>query len=142
MRRFFGTLFGAALLFGSHVAPVFANQDESLSGWYNALQNADVSALEGAMAAEDFSPFEYKVTDLGIEQNRSEFIASMDEWLGAISGGSIDYKIKEEFEGGFTVSVCYRFKDSEFLAEEEVGVYDTKITGVSQTGKGNTCAGF
>lgn len=128
--------------------PTFASaqttlkKDESLTAWYAALQKADVVAMEGLMAPEDFSPFKYEITDLAVEQNREEFIESMAEWAGAISGGSIDYKITEEGEGFFTALVCYRFVSSELLAEENVGVYDTKITSVAQVAKGDSCADF
>lgn len=117
-------------------------KDESLTAWYTALQKADVTAMEGLMIPEDFSPFAYEITDLGIEQNRKEFIESMAEWAGAISGGSIDYKITEEGEGFLKAMVCYRFVGSELLAEETVGVYDTKITSVAQVAKGDSCADF
>ena len=117
-------------------------KDESLTAWYAALQKPDVSAIESLMAPEDFSPFKYEITDLGIEQNRKEFIESMTEWAGAISGGSIDYKITEEGEGFYTALVCYRFVGSELLAEENIGVYDTKITSVAQVAKGDSCADF
>ena len=117
-------------------------KDDSLTAWYAALQKADVTAMESLMAPEDFSPFNYEVTDLGIEQNRKEFIESMAEWAGAINGGSIDYKITEEGEGFFKALVCYRFVDSELLAEENVGVYDTKITYIAQAAKGDSCANF
>ena len=117
-------------------------KDESLTAWYAALQKADVTAMEGLMIPEDFSPFAYEITDLGIEQNRKEFIESMAEWAGAISGGSIDYKITEEGEGFFTALVCYQFVGSEFLAEETVSVYDTKITSIAQVAKGDSCADF
>lgn len=125
---------------------VFAQElpktDESLTAWYAALQKPDVTALEALMAPEDFSPFEYEIKDFEVTQNRKEFIASMDEWLGAIAGGTIEYKITEAYEGGYNVLVCYRFVDSELLAAEEVGVYDTKITRVSQVSKGDKCADF
>ena len=117
-------------------------KDESLTAWYAALQKADVTAMEGLMAPEDFSPFTYEITDLGIEQNRKEFIESMAEWAGAISGGTIDYKITEEGEGFYTALVCYLFVGSDLLAEENVGVYDTKITSVAQVAKGDSCADF
>lgn len=117
-------------------------KDESLTAWYAALQKADVEALQGLMAPEDFAPFTYKVTDLDIEQNREQFIDSMAEWAGAINGGSIDYKITQEGEHTYTALVCYRFVGSELLAEESVGVYDTKITSVSQSAKADSCADF
>ena len=117
-------------------------KDESLTAWYVVLQKPDVAAMEGLMAPESFSPFKYEITDLGIEQNRKEFIESMAEWAGAINGGSIDYKITEAGEGFFTALVCYRFVGSEFLAEENVAVYDTKITSIAQVAKGDSCADF
>lgn len=116
--------------------------DESLTAWYAALQKPDITALQEMMAPEDFAPFEYEIKDFEVKQNREEFIASMDEWLGAISGGSIEYKITDAYEGGYSVLVCYRFVDSELLASEDVGVYDTKITGISQVAKGDKCIGF
>ena len=123
-------------------AQTTVEKDESLTAWYAALQKPDVAAMESLMAPEDFSPFKYEITDLGIEQNRKEFIESMAEWAGAINGGSIDYKITEEGEGFFKALVCYRFVGSELLAEENVGVYDTKITSIAQAAKGDSCADF
>ena len=117
-------------------------EDASLTAWYAALQKPHVEALESLMAPDDLSPFEYDIKDLSVKQNREEFIASMDEWVGAIAGGSIEYKITEAYEGGFNVLVCYRFVGSQLLAAEEVGVYDTKITRVSQVSKGDKCTGF
>lgn len=116
--------------------------NESLTAWYAALQKPDVVALQEMMSPEDFAPFEYEIKDFDVKQNRKEFIASMDEWFGAISGGSIAYKITDAYEGGYSVLVCYRFVGSELLAAEDVSVYDTKITGISQVGKGDKCTGF
>ena len=72
------------------VLPAYSQeQDASLTAWYKALEKADVSALQSQMIPEDFSPFEYTIADLGVTQNRAEFIDSMAEWAGAIAGGSI-----------------------------------------------------
>lgn len=118
-------------------------QDASLTAWFSALEKPDIVALEMLMAPEDFSPFEYEIIDFDVKQNRKEFLASMPEWVGAISGGSIEYRIIDAFEGGFTALVCYHFPGGDFLAEEEIGVYDTRITGIRQTGKDDDgCPGF
>ncbi|MEP1441692.1 MAG: hypothetical protein ABJK39_01635 [Hyphomicrobiales bacterium] len=124
------------------MAQTTVEKEESLTAWYAALQKVDVAAMEGLMAPEDSSPFKYEITDLSVEQNRKEFIESMAEWAGAISGGSIDYKITEKGEGFYRALVCYRFVGSELLAEETVSVYDTKITSVAQIAKGDSCADF
>lgn len=133
---------GCAFVASSVFAQDLPKTDESLTAWYAALQKPDVEGLKALMVPEDFSPFEYEIKDFDVKQNRAEFIASMDEWLGAISGGSIEYKITDAYEAGYSVLVCYRFVESELLAEEVVGVYDTKITSVSQLGKGDKCTGF
>ena len=142
MKSLLGILLGSVLVASSVFAQDLPKTDESLTAWYAALQKPDVTALEALMAPEDFSPFEYEIKDFDVKQNRKEFIASMDEWLGAIAGGTIEYKITDAYEGGYNVLVCYRFVSSELLAAEEVGVYDTKITGVSQVSKGDKCTDF
>ncbi|MGC4034130.1 MAG: hypothetical protein QM754_20815 [Tepidisphaeraceae bacterium] len=40
-----------------------------------------------------------RLDDIGIEQSKQEFIASMDEWQGAVSGAAIRHRI-EKTEGG------------------------------------------
>lgn len=65
----------------------------------------------------------------------------MAEWIGAIDGGTIEYKIVDTYEGGYTALVCYHFPDSELLAEEHVGIEDDRITGLSQTAKSEDCSG-
>jgi len=117
-------------------------KDDSLTAWYIALQKADVPAMEALMAPDDVTPFKYTISDLGIEQNRKEFIESMAEWVGAIDGGSIEYKITTSSKHTYTALVCYRFVGSEFLAEENIGILDTKITSIAQTSKGDSCADF
>ncbi|MEP3524047.1 MAG: hypothetical protein ABJN24_01335 [Hyphomicrobiales bacterium] len=142
MKRTLSIAAGLVLTATTVFAQELPKTDESLTAWYAALQKPDAIALEALMAPEDFVPFQYEIKDFEVTQNRKEFIASMDEWLGAISGGTIEYKITDAYEGGYNVLVCYRFVESELLAAEAVGVYDTKITGVSQAGKGDKCTGF
>ena len=142
MKKALGLIVGSFFAVSSVYAQDLPKEDESLTAWYAALQKPDVTALEALMAPENFSPFEYEIKDFDVKQDRKEFIASMDEWLGAIAGGTIEYKITEAYEGGYKVLVCYRFVDSELLAAEEVGVYDTKITRVSQVSKGDKCTDF
>jgi len=114
--------------------------DNILTAWYQALESADVEALENLMAPENVTPFHYDIKDLNISQNRQEFIDSMAEWVGVIDGGTIEYKIIDGDKAGYKALVCYHFSDSEFLSEENVSIEDDKITGFSQTAKSQDCS--
>ena len=113
-----------------------------LGAWYKALEEANVEKLEELMAPEAVQPFQYEITDLGISQSRSEFIDSMAEWVGAIDGGTITYKITASQASTVTTLVCYQFPDSNFLAEELVELRDQKIIGIKQAGKSDNCEAF
>ena len=43
------------------------------------------------MLAEDAR---IRLDDLGIEQTKAEFIASLDEWQGAVAGAQIRHKVE------------------------------------------------
>lgn len=116
--------------------------DQTLAAWYKALEAANIEALENLMAPEEAHPFQFEIVDLGVSQNRAEFIDSMAEWVGAIDGGRIDYKITGQSANSVTAKVCYYFPDNNFMAEEIIGLADDRITGVKQESKGDTCEGF
>ncbi|MEM8794213.1 MAG: nuclear transport factor 2 family protein [Pseudomonadota bacterium] len=135
--------FTSALCLTLAMAPAVAEDGMSpIMRWYDALEIADVPSLSALIHTDEKQPFRYEVADLGITQNRDEFIASMAEWVGAISGGRIDHKVTDTTDGGVTAMVCYRFTDSELLAEEKIVLKDDKITAVTQTAKGDSCSEF
>lgn len=82
--------------------------------WYTAL--AAVNRTE----ITDLLSDKAKITlgDLDIEQNKTEFIASLDEWEDAMKGSTIRHALESDENGAVTVTVCYKFPDNEALGRE------------------------
>ncbi|WP_136619853.1 MULTISPECIES: nuclear transport factor 2 family protein [Mesorhizobium] len=126
----------AALL----VAIIAARADDRaiISRWYSALLVADRTELSDLLADD----VRIKLDDLGIVQSRQEFIASIDEWKGAVAGAAIRHRI-EKSEGGITTVVaCYDFPNNDVLMQETFAVTDNRITASSQAAIAENCDGF
>lgn len=107
------TALAALLIFGLSSLPAAA--DEGLmERWYQALLAVDRDGLS-ALLAEDAI---IRLTDLGAEQSKSEFIASMDEWQIAVEGASIRHRIVDEQGAVTTVLACYDFPANDVLMQE------------------------
>ncbi len=85
-----------------------------VNGWYNALSSVDRAAI-GALLDDDAR---ITLGDLDIEQNKSEFIQSLDEWEDAMRGSTLRHNIESDSGGLVTVLVCYSFPDNESLTRE------------------------
>ncbi|RUY12175.1 nuclear transport factor 2 family protein, partial [Mesorhizobium sp. M7A.F.Ca.US.005.03.2.1] len=83
-----------------------------------------------------------KLDDLGIVQSKQEFIASIDEWKGAVAGAAIRHRIEKSEGGVTTVVACYDFPNNDMLMQETFAVTDNRITASSQAAIAENCDGF
>ncbi|MBN9216761.1 MAG: nuclear transport factor 2 family protein [Mesorhizobium sp.] len=130
---FFAT---AALL----TAIVVARADDSalISRWYSALLVADRTELADLLADD----VRIKLDDLGVMQSKQEFIASLDEWKGAVAGAQIRHRIAKSEGGVTTVIACYDFPGNDILMQETFAVADNHITASSQAAIAENCDDF
>ena len=126
----------AALL----IAIVAARADDGavISRWYSALLVADRTELADLLADD----VRIKLDDLGIVQGKQEFIASLDEWKGAVAGAAIRHRIEKSEGGVTTVIACYDFPDNDMLMQETFAVTNNRITASSQAAIAENCEGY
>ncbi|BCG70072.1 hypothetical protein MesoLj113a_12300 [Mesorhizobium sp. 113-1-2] len=126
----------AALL----IAIVAARADDGavISRWYSALLVADRTELADLLADD----VRIKLDDLGIVQSKQEFIASLDEWKGAVAGAAIRHRIEKSEGGVTTVIACYDFPDNDMLMQETFAVTDNRITASSQAAIAENCEAY
>jgi hypothetical protein len=129
-------LAAAALL----VAIIAARADDGaiISRWYAALLVADRTELADLLADD----VRIKLDDLGIVQGKQEFIASLDEWKGAVAGAAIRHRIEKSEGGVTTVIACYDFPNNDMLMQETFAVTDSRITASSQAAIAENCEDY
>ncbi|AMX95637.1 nuclear transport factor 2 family protein [Mesorhizobium sp. M7A.F.Ca.CA.001.09.2.1] len=129
--------FAAAALL---LAIIAARADDRalISRWYSALLVADRTELSDLLADD----VRIKLDDLGIVQSKQEFIASIDEWKGAVAGAAIRHRIEKSEGGVTTVVACYDFPNNDMLMQETFAVTDNRITASSQAAIAENCDGF
>jgi hypothetical protein len=130
------TFVAAALLFS--IIPVRADDGAIISRWYSALLVADRTELSDLLADD----VRIKLDDLGIVQSKQEFIASIDEWQGAVAGAEIRHRIEKSEGGVTTVIACYDFPNNDMLMQETFAVTDNRITASSQAAIAENCDGY
>ena len=130
-------VFAAAALL---IAIVAARADDGaiISRWYSALLVADRTELADLLADD----VRIKLDDLGIVQSKQEFIASLDEWKGAVAGAAIRHRIEKSEGGVTTVIACYDFPDNDMLMQETFAVTDNRITASSQAAIAENCEAY
>lgn len=106
--------------------------------WYQALLTVDRDSLS-ALLAEDAI---IKLTDLGVEQSKSDFIASMDEWQAAVEGATIRHRIVETQGAVTTVLACYDFPANDILMQETFTVSASLIIENTQATVAENCDSF
>jgi hypothetical protein len=126
----------AALL----VAIIAARADDGaiISRWYSALLVADRTELSDLLADDA----RIKLDDLGVVQSKQEFIASIDEWKGAVAGAAIRHRIEKREGGVTTVIACYDFPNNDMLMQETFAVTGSRIIASSQAAIAENCDGF
>ncbi|MBZ9908819.1 nuclear transport factor 2 family protein [Mesorhizobium sp. BR115XR7A] len=130
-------VFSAAALM---IAIVAARADDRaiISRWYSALLVADRTELADLLADD----VRIKLDDLGVVQSKQEFIASLDEWKGAVAGAAIRHRIEKTEGGVITVIACYDFPNNDMLMQETFAVSDNRITASSQAAIAENCEGY
>ena len=126
----------AALLFS--LAPARADDGAIIDRWYSALLVADRTELSDLLADD----VRIKLDDLGVVQSKQEFIASIDEWKGAVAGAAIRHRIEKSEAGVTTVIACYDFPNNDMLMQETFAVTGNRITASSQAAIAENCDGF
>ncbi|ESY70630.1 nuclear transport factor 2 family protein [Mesorhizobium sp. M0051] len=122
------------------IATIAARADDraTISRWYSALLVADRTELSDLLSDD----VRIKLDDLGIVQSKQEFIASIDEWKGAVAGAAIRHRIEKSEGGVTTVVACYDFPNNDMLTHESFAVADNRITASSQVAIAENCDGF
>ncbi|RWA80537.1 DUF4440 domain-containing protein [Mesorhizobium sp.] len=137
MHRHFRSVLAAVALLFSLLA---ARADDSviIDRWYSALLAADRTELSALLADDARMTLE----DLGVVQNKQEFIASIDEWQGAVAGATIRHRIEKSENGETTVLACYDFPENDTLMRETFTVLGGRITASTQTAIAQDCSGY
>lgn len=130
--------FFAALTLLTAIVVARADDSALISRWYSALLVADRTELADLLADD----VRIKLDDLGIMQSKQEFIASLDEWKGAVAGAEIRHRIARSEGGVTTVIACYDFPGNDILMQETFAVADDHITASSQAAIAENCDGF
>jgi hypothetical protein len=129
-------LAAAALLFS--VISAGADDGALIGRWYAALLVADRTELSDLLADD----VRIKLDDLGVVQTKQEFIASIDDWEGAVAGAEIRHRIEKTEGGVITVIACYDFPNNDVLMQETFAIADNRITASSQAAIAENCDSY
>lgn len=128
----------AVVLYALMLLPARADENAVIDRWYSALLAADRISLAG-MLADDAR---IRLQDVDTEQDKQQFLASMDAWKGAVSGATIRHRIESTENGLVSVVVCYDFPGNDLLTREVFALTDERITASSQATIAENCDGF
>ncbi|TPI55385.1 MULTISPECIES: nuclear transport factor 2 family protein [unclassified Mesorhizobium] len=115
-----------------------ADDGAIISRWYSALLVADRTELSDLLADN----VRIELDDLGIVQGKQEFIASLDEWKGAVAGAAIRHRIEKNEGGVTTVIACYDFPDNDMLMHETFAIAGDRITASTQKALAESCEAY
>ena len=138
MDRIWRRFFLAAALLLYPIAGASADDGALLDRWYSALLVADRTELSDLLDDDA----RMKLDDIGIVQNKREFIASIDEWQGALVGAEIRHRIEKKENGRTTVIACYDFPENDTLTRETFIVADGRITASTQVAIAQDCSAY
>jgi hypothetical protein len=137
MRACQGLLFAAVLLLFP-VVGARADDGAVIDRWYSALLVADRTELSDLLADD----VRMRLDDIGVVQDKQEFIASIDEWQGAVAGAAIRHRIEKRENGETTVIACYDFPENDTLMRETFTVVAGRIAASTQTAVAQDCEGY
>ncbi|TPN83788.1 nuclear transport factor 2 family protein [Mesorhizobium sp. CU2] len=138
MRRFSGRYVLAAVMLLCSIAAASADDGAIIDRWYSALLVADRSELTELLADNA----RMKLDDIGVIQTKQDFIASIDEWQGAVAGAEIRHRIEKSENGQTTVLACYDFPSNDTLMRETFTVAAGRITASTQTAVAQDCSAY
>ncbi|TIR19841.1 MAG: nuclear transport factor 2 family protein [Mesorhizobium sp.] len=128
----------AATLLMSSLVRASADDGAIIDRWYSALLVADRSELSDLLADD----VRMKLDDIGVVQTKEDFIASIDEWQGAVAGAAIRHRIEKSENGETTVLACYDFPNNDTLMRETFTVARGRIVASTQTAVAQDCSGY
>ena len=91
-----------------------AAQETVVDQWYAALAAADRGKLQSLLADDA----KIRLNDLGVEQSKAEYVASLDEWEAAVAGATIRHRVERSEGAVTTVIACYDFPANDVLLRE------------------------
>lgn len=127
----------AAVLFCLAYMPAIAQQPVT-EEWYAALAVADRARLESLLADNA----KIRLTDLGVEQTKAEFVDSLDEWEAAVKGATIRHRIESSNAAVTTVIACYDFPANDTLLRETFRIEAGLILENNQDAIAETCEAY
>jgi hypothetical protein len=95
MHRSWWRFFLAAALLASTIVRASADDGAIIDRWYSALLVADRTELSELLADN----VRLNLDDIGVVQTKRDFIASIDEWQGAVAGAVIRHRIEKSENG-------------------------------------------
>ena len=138
MQRSWWRIFLTAVLLLSWFVRASADDGAIIDRWYSALLVADRTELSDLLADD----VRMKLDDIGVVQTKEDFIASIDEWQGAVAGAAIRHRIEKSEKGETTVLACYDFPSNDTLMRETFTVAGGRITASTQTAVAQDCSGY
>jgi hypothetical protein len=122
------------------LATTYARADDNdvIERWYAALLATDRAAISDLLSDDA----RIKLDDLGVEQSKVEFIASMDEWETAAAGATIRHRVEKAEAGVTTVIACYDFPANDIMMRETFAIAGDRITASSQAAIAETCDAY
>jgi len=138
MQRNRWRVFVTAALLMSTIVRASADDGAVIDRWYSALLVADRTELSELLADD----VRMKLNDIGVIQTKQDFIASIDEWQGAVAGATIRHRIEKSENGETTVLACYDFPSNDMLMRETFTVAGGRITASTQTAVAQDCSAY
>jgi protein-tyrosine phosphatase len=106
--------------------------------WYAALAAADRAGLERLLSDDA----RIKLTDLGVEQTKAEFVAALENWEQAVEGTTIRHRIESDNGQQATVLACYDFPENDLLLRETFRIEGGLIRESSQAFVSDNCDAY
>ncbi len=138
MQRSWWRVFLAAALLVTSIVRAGADDGAVIERWFSALLVADRTELSDLLSDD----VRMKLDDIGVVQSKEDFIASIDEWQGAVAGAAIRHRIEKSEKGETTVLACYDFPNNDTLMRETFTVAGGRITASTQKAVAQDCSGY
>ncbi|TPI11399.1 nuclear transport factor 2 family protein [Mesorhizobium sp. B4-1-3] len=138
MRRISWRIILAATLLMSSLVRASADDGAVIDRWYSALLVADRTELSELLSDD----VRMKLDDIGVVQSKQDFIASIDEWRGAVAGAAIRHRVEKSENGETTVLACYDFPSNDTLIRETFTVAGGRIVASTQTAVAQDCSAY
>jgi hypothetical protein len=131
-------LLAVAALLAAPPPSFAAGNDDIITRWYSML----VAANEDGLASLLSDKVVIKLEDVGITQNKAEFLGTMGEWRIAIAGGGIRHKVEKSDGDVTTVVACYDFAENDILIRETFKIDGGLIAENTQARVADDCNAF